>query len=92
MNPVIILPSKTSAVTVKRLEKAGYVPILSDDPDKVVIVTASQRITGDDMLMSAMAALTQNHGSYGNEYRSAFVKELWAKMLKKEPTTQPRPE
>ena len=68
------------------LTKAGYLPVLCDDPEKVVIATSQSRVTGDDLLMSAMHALTiKGFGSV----ESAFATELGRRMREKEAVKKP---
>ncbi len=85
--PIIVVPVATSAGTLSDLRKAGYVPLLCDDPQKVALITGGGRVTGDDLLMSAMHAL-QSGRMNGDEFRSDMVRELWRRMKVLKPETQ----
>lgn len=84
--PLIVLPANTSLETLKEVRSAGYVPILTDSPDKVVVILAGSKVSGDDMLMAAL------HGVVTAGYTTPmekFSRELYARMVKNEnpPTT-----
>lgn len=81
--PVILVPGDTKPHVLTELRKAGYVPIATDAPEKVTLVTASSRINGDDLLMSAMAGVEA--GQKGLNEVSAFFNELHSRLKKKEP-------
>jgi hypothetical protein len=79
--PIIVVPVATSAGTLSDLRKAGYVPLLCDEPEKVLIVMAGGRISGDDLLMSALHAMTKaTNTSNGESVRSEMVMELHRRM------------
>jgi len=83
--PVIVVPIATSAGTLADLRKAGYVPVLCDFPEKVRLVTVGSLIDGNDVLMSAMHALTEaNSTSSGESVRSDMVLELSRRMKENE--------
>lgn len=79
--PIIVVPVATSAGTLSDLRKAGYVPLLCDEPGKVALITGGGRICGDDLLMSAMHAITKaSNVSSGESVRSEMVMELHRRM------------
>lgn len=79
--PIIVVPIQTSAGTLADLRKAGYVPLLCDDPQKVALITGGGRISGDDLLMSAMHALSSGGTTdNGESLRSKMVLELNRRM------------
>jgi hypothetical protein len=67
----------TSSGTLADIRKAGYLPILCDTPEKVSLITASNLITGSDLLMSAMLAVNKSSLS---DVRSDMVKELYRRL------------
>lgn len=79
--PLLILPTNTPPETVKDIRAAGYVPVLTDEPDKVKIIMSHSEVSGGDMLMAAMHGLVT--GGY-TPPKENFVKELYARMQKRE--------
>ena len=78
--PIIVVPIATSAGSLADLRKAGYVPLLCDDPSKVALVTAGGNISGSDMLVAAMQAMTFKDSMDADEIRATFMRELYRRM------------
>ena len=79
--PVIVLPTTTPPENLPALKAAGYVVVLCDQPEKVIVKMPHGNLEGGDMLMAAL------HGIVNCGYSSAFekfVRELHARMLKRE--------
>jgi len=79
--PLVILPTTTPPETVKDVRAAGYVPVLTDDPEGVRLVIGHSEISGSDMLMAAMHGLVTGGYTPPKEH---FVKELYARMQRRE--------
>ena len=72
--PLIVLPTTTTPENLAEIRKAGYVAVLSDNPEKVVVVMPHTRMAGNDLLMSAMHGLCSS--VYSNDERGKMVTEL----------------
>lgn len=83
--PLLILPTDTPTGTVDDVRAAGYVPVLTDEPDKVKLVLAGSEISGSDMLMAAMHGLNSYTG-FGDldKPKTQFLLELHRRLLKRE--------
>jgi hypothetical protein len=81
---LVIVPTNTPAGTLQDLRKAGYIPILSDDPDKIRLVVPSSAILSGDLLMSAMHGVVTSGSSIPME---RFAKELLRRMVERESKT-----
>jgi len=59
--PVLVMPLNTAPETVAEARGCGYLPVLADDPTKVVLILPGReaRMSGDVML-SAMTALASD--------------------------------
>lgn len=79
MKPILILPKNTPVALLKEAREAGYFPIPTDDPEKVHLMLPT--VTGDDLMMSAMAAI---QGSYSSNEKARFTEELWRRIKAKE--------
>lgn len=79
--PLLILPTATPDIILKDVRAAGYVPILTNEPDKVKLLMGHSEFTSGDMLMSALYGIS---GDSSAEERSRMVKELYRRMLKRE--------
>ncbi|SRR5216683_5841736 len=89
--PILVMPPDTAPETVAEARGHGYLPVLADDPRKVVLVfpTHETRISGDVML-SAMTALAS--GRYHlSDAQSAFVVEFQRRLLKHEVGSKTEP-
>lgn len=80
--PIVTLPVDIDTATIVMVREAGYLPILTEHPDKVRVIHASCDIVAGDMLMSAMMALSQVSSSSCG--RDMFVQELWRRIKAKE--------
>ena len=80
--PLLVLPTTTTPENLAEIRKAGYVAVLSDNPEKVVVVMPHTRMAGNDLLMSAMHGLCDS--SLSNTERSKMVTELHRRLLKSE--------
>lgn len=79
--PLVVLPIGTDEKTLSLVRKAGYVPILTDAPDKVKVILPGASIASEsDLLMAAMYGLT---GAYDRDM-AVFVKELYRRMKARE--------
>lgn len=81
--PILILPTDIGQEMIEIVKASGYIPLITDSPEKVKVVMPGSEAIGSDMLMSAMHALS---GQYMETGRSAFVLEL-AKRLKSREST-----
>lgn len=83
--PLVVLPINTDEKTLLMVRQAGYVPILSDSPDKVKVILPSESIAGaSDLLMSALHGLCELTDASGRSY---FAKELHRRMKLREGTS-----
>jgi hypothetical protein len=80
--PILVMPIGTDPATVAEARSHGYLPVLSDDPSKVVTIIGSTRANGD-MMMASIAALASGHYQTADA-RSQFVVELHKRMVKAE--------
>lgn len=83
--PLIVLPIDTDESTLIRVRDAGYVAVLSDDPDKVKVVLGSSDISGSDILMSALHGIVKSGYSAPKE---KFAEELYSRLITKESKRQ----
>lgn len=81
MKPIIIIPHKTTEENIKRLTNAGYVPIVTDDPDKIRLLLPEDQINGGHLLMSALHAITSSQLTLPKE---RFVDELYSRLCEDE--------
>ena len=81
MKPIIIIPHKTTEENIKRLTMAGYVPIVTDQPDKIRLLLPENPINGGHLLMSALHAISSSQLSLPKE---RFVDELYARLVEDE--------
>lgn len=74
--PIIVLEPGLPEAKLKEIRDAGYLPIVTGNPKNIkVVIPASSIISGDDVLMSFVHALSK--GVYGaTEHREAFAIEL----------------
>lgn len=80
--PLVALPKDTDSETVAAVREAGYVPILTDDPDKLrIILPSAAVVAANDLLMSAMHGLGK--GGYTTP-QVKFFEELWKRMMERE--------
>ena len=82
--PILVMPLNTAPETVAEARGCGYLPVLADDPTKVMLVLPMQqtRISGD-VMMAAMTALTCER-FHLSDAQSSFVMELQKRLLKHE--------
>ena len=80
--PILVMPIGTDPATVAEARGHGYLPVLSDDPSKVVTIMGNTRANGD-MMMASIAALASGHFQTADA-RSQFVTELYKRMAKSE--------
>lgn len=80
MTQIVVFPrGQLTAHDKKALRAAGVVPVEADNPkDVVVVVPLAAMVTPDDMLMSAMDAVTK--GGEGTR----FINELYRRMKESE--------
>lgn len=76
MNQVIILPIGTDPECVSELRHAGYVPVLTDNPSMVRLMSAEASIPASDVI-AALKALSMT-GAMSE--RQMFVSELFKRM------------
>jgi len=79
--PLVILPTTTPAENLAEIKAAGYVVVMCDQPEKVIVKLPQANSEGGDMLMAALHGIV--NGGYTPPYEK-FVKELHARMLKRE--------
>jgi|ERR1017187_6819811 hypothetical protein len=79
--PLLVLPTTTTPENLVEIRNAGYVAVLCDSPEKVVVVMPQTRMAGDDLLMSALHGLA---GTCSTAERSKMVEELHRRLLKTE--------
>lgn len=84
--PILVMPLNTAPETVAEARAHGYLPVLTDDPAKVVTIfpITGTRVAGA-MLMAALHGLCSRQG-YGDTdaLKAAFVSELNRRLLKQE--------
>jgi len=82
--PVLVMPLNTAPETVAEARGCGYLPVLADDPNKVVLILPGRegRMSGDVML-SAMTALASDR-FHLSDAQCAFVREFQRRLLKHE--------
>lgn len=85
MKQIVVFPrGQLSAKDKERLTKADILAVEADDPSKVVtVLPGAPLLSADDMLMSAMYALTAR-GDYSSAERSSMVMELHRRLQAKE--------
>ena len=76
--PILILPLSTSADSVAEARACGYLPVLTDEPDKVRVLMREESADRHDMLMAAFAGMASAGGS------NAFFHELHRRVKLKE--------
>lgn len=79
--PLLLLPTSTSPEVLQAVRDAGYVPIPTDEPDKVKLVLGCSAIGHNDFLMSALYGIS---GGTSTVERSKMVEELYRRLLKAE--------
>lgn len=85
MKPILIVPIATSSTLKKQADKAGYLVISSDEPDKIRLMIPEPSIASGDMLMSAVGAILAGYDSVS----VTFVKELFRRMGAREKGVKP---
>lgn len=78
---LVTVPLDTLPETIAELRAAGVIPIMTDKPEKVRMLTAEAAIPHSDMLMAALKALSEPNA--GAE-RTIFICELHRRMLARE--------
>jgi len=81
------VPLDTPETSLAELRAAGFIPVQTDNPEAVRMVTPGAQIVGGDLMMSIMHGLctTPHCGlSEAREMRSAMVTELHRRMLVRE--------
>lgn len=82
MSPIIILPSESAdEVTLCSLREGGFIPIVSDHPEKIVMPSVSpdvRHLTGATIMVSALVALDKPNP------KGAFADELTRRVLELE--------
>jgi len=81
--PLVALPTDTDPETIRAIKAAGYIPVITDAPEKVRIIVADQACESGDMLMAALHGLTCS--KFNDEPRSAFVFELQRRLKSRDP-------
>lgn len=76
MKPITV-PTSTDAKTLKALRENGFIPIVTDQPWSVQLVTASTLIT--DVAFAGMASLTSHNVTEAGKAR-VFVETLEARL------------
>lgn len=76
VKPIVIVPMATNDPDMTRLRDAGYVPIRSDDPSRIIMLTATPGVSPSDLLMCAMQGLDTAFDSC----RSTAWKELHRRL------------
>ncbi len=79
-SPILALPTDVDPGTVAELRAAGYVPILTDNPDGVRIILAGSQVQSSDLLMSALHGMVRDP----HDSKAAMVKELFRRMRERE--------
>lgn len=78
--PILIVPSGIlTAEEKKSAQDAGYVVIITDEPEKVKIITPISSMDGLDILNAAIIGLDKGY----DNGRQAFVKELANRVTSK---------
>lgn len=86
LKPVIILPTGTKQKTILELTAAGYVPIVCDSPDRILVIQSGTKVPGDDFLMAAL------HGACsGVSAKCDFSDELLRRLRNNEAANKPKP-
>jgi hypothetical protein len=81
LKPILIVPSGIiSHEEKKSLSDAGYVVIVTDEPERIKIVTPSSVLDGVDMLNAAIIGLGETFSSDG---RDKFFKEMMKQIRSK---------
>ena len=82
--PVLVMPLNTAPETVAEARGCGYLPVLADDPTKVVLIIQGReaRFSGD-VMMAAMTALTCER-FHLSDAQIRFVTEFQKRLLKHE--------
>lgn len=61
-----------------KIEAAGFIIIECDDPEKVKIITETERLSASDLSMAALGGLIKADSTFGNR---EFVNTLFQKLL-----------
>lgn len=85
---LVIFPKGTlSPADKKAMRKAGFVPVETDDPSKVVTHIAGMEMSGDDLTMAALDAMEGTGGFQSAEFFRARFADNLHKRLKKRSLT-----
>lgn len=77
MAEVFICPTgAVSARSVRELRKAGVVVVETTEPERCQFIRASELVSGNDMLWTAMQALNVEEGSGAGLQRRRFVSTM----------------
>ncbi len=85
--PILILPRNVSGPSIIEARNAGYLVIVSDEPDKIKLVTGHSEVSGGDLLMAAMAGVRDN----SLNAKSVFVNELYDRLRAREVKVEAKP-
>lgn len=89
LSPIVVLPISTDAKMIAAVKAAGYLPVLTDEPDKVRIITPHEICGTGDLLMAALTGLTSTYS--GDSSKAAFTEELFKRLKAREPKSTPLP-
>jgi len=80
---ILVTPVKALNISQKtKLERAGYIVIESDEPDKIKIVPRETNFETTDLLMAALFGLTTKTPVGRQEH---FVNNLYERLSKNQP-------
>lgn len=79
---IVAIPKGTlNAKQKELLTKKGFVVIECDDPEKIRVINPESTVGVNDMVLSALKALTASHPTSRQEH---FVNELYKQLTDRE--------
>ena len=90
---LVVVPLDTAPESLAEMRAAGYVPIMTDSPEKVKVLMPGNHVVGGDLLMAAMAGLMDSAGDAshtGLVMRNAALTELHSRLKAHEAETANR--
>lgn len=79
--PIVVLPTSIDQKTLASVKAAGYLPVLTDEPDKIRIIMPHEACGTSDLLMSAFAGV--DYATDGA--KAVFARELLRRLKAREP-------
>jgi hypothetical protein len=84
VKPILVLPTGTDKQIVAAAKSAGYLPIVTNHPERIKVILPGGEFLGGDLLMAALEGLA-------NSSRDHFFREFHRRMKSREPNPPTQP-